>query len=1024
MANLETLQLTINANAESASQGLNSLINSLTSLSKKIGKSVSGLRQLNEELSKLKRTGTIKMPNLSNATGTSKAVSAAQKQAQAIEEWRKNRKPLTFSHFRDNVWTEEQERAANPQWFNNYDSPEWQAKAEANSALREKNEQIEKSFNETATSAEQLSGSLKNVAQAAEIPVSKLDALKMKLEGLDQAMDKAASKGDTLGVANKRLAMFSTADKIEKETAALSGQAKEAGFLATALEKAKGTLSGFGKSFSRIGRIASTMLIRTALRSLMKAFSESWSAAYQFSKHMGGQFAESVDKAKTLLAGVTTSIISTFSPAISALLPVIQSVVGAIQYLCKAIQWLFSLLGMSNELFGASTDAINAYSGASGGAGKANKEMLASFDELNVISQESGGGGGGGGGASYKNGLFSDVISDEMAKVQLIVSESLLALGLILACTGHFGIGLGLMAIGAAGIAKTVIADWGSLSKEMQGELATIMTIVGAASLALGAILAFSGANIPLGIGLMAIGAANLAAVAYVNFTNGLPDEVKKTITTILGIVGGALLAVGAVLAFSGANIPLGIGLMIAGGLSLAGAVALNWDSLSRKVKQVFEGLCWAIENAWENVKTAVNNAWEAVKKWWEDSGIGTNVRKIWGGVSSFFRGLWDNISEWAGAAWSGISKWWHTNVTTNLEKGGIWGGVSGFFSGLWQTISDSATAAWNVVKDWWEKTGIGQWVRGAWDDVGNFLTNSIWNPIKNAAKSAWNTVKDWWEKTGVGQWVRGAWNDVGNFLTNSIWNPIKNAASKAWDTVRKWWEDSGIGRAVRGVWDEVGNFLTNTIWNPIKNTVNNAWTAVKDWWNSNIYTYISRAWERVSQVFEPIKKVVDQIVEGIKFITGGQHTVEIVEKVITPGTPENNATKAATNLVNTAASTGNVFQKAFGAVSNFVSGIFGLKAAGDYDIPRGEVFIAQEAGAELIGSINGKTSVANQQQIIDGIASGVERANNEQNALLRQQNELLRGILEKEASVKIGASAMLGREVKRSLDMYNTVAG
>ena len=84
----------------------------------------------------------------------------------------------------------------------------------------------------------------------------------------------------------------------------------------------------------------------------------------------------------------------------------------------------------------------------------------------------------------------------------------------------------------------------------------------------------------------------------------------------------------------------------------------------------------------------------------------------------------------------------------------------------------------------------------------------------------------------------------------------------------------------------------------------------------------------------------------------------------------------------------------------------------------------APEAGAELVGSINGKTSVANQQQIIEGISSGVERANAEQNALLRQQNELLRGILEKDASVRIGASAAFGRVARQSLDMYSGMAG
>jgi leucyl aminopeptidase (aminopeptidase T) len=99
-------------------------------------------------------------------------------------------------------------------------------------------------------------------------------------------------------------------------------------------------------------------------------------------------------------------------------------------------------------------------------------------------------------------------------------------------------------------------------------------------------------------------------------------------------------------------------------------------------------------------------------------------------------------------------------------------------------------------------------------------------------------------------------------------------------------------------------------------------------------------------------------------------------------------------------------------------------KATGAYGIPAGDVFIANEAGAELVGSINGKTSVANQGQIIEGIQRGVAEANSEQNTLLRQQNELLRGILEKDSSVRLSASAALGRTVQQSLNMYGSMVG
>lgn len=65
-----------------------------------------------------------------------------------------------------------------------------------------------------------------------------------------------------------------------------------------------------------------------------------------------------------------------------------------------------------------------------------------------------------------------------------------------------------------------------------------------------------------------------------------------------------------------------------------------------------------------------------------------------------------------------------------------------------------------------------------------------------------------------------------------------------------------------------------------------------------------------------------------------------------------------------------------------------------------GELFVARESGPELVGRMGGSNAVANNDQIIEGIAQGVESANFEQNALLRQQNELLRRILAKDMTI------------------------
>lgn len=94
----------------------------------------------------------------------------------------------------------------------------------------------------------------------------------------------------------------------------------------------------------------------------------------------------------------------------------------------------------------------------------------------------------------------------------------------------------------------------------------------------------------------------------------------------------------------------------------------------------------------------------------------------------------------------------------------------------------------------------------------------------------------------------------------------------------------------------------------------------------------------------------------------------------------------------------------AVGGVVDFFKGIFGFASGGFPDA--GQLFIAREAGAEMVGSLGGHTAVANNDQIVEGIREGVEAAMERQNQLLRRQNELLQALLEKEGSAEINVSS------------------
>ena len=90
------------------------------------------------------------------------------------------------------------------------------------------------------------------------------------------------------------------------------------------------------------------------------------------------------------------------------------------------------------------------------------------------------------------------------------------------------------------------------------------------------------------------------------------------------------------------------------------------------------------------------------------------------------------------------------------------------------------------------------------------------------------------------------------------------------------------------------------------------------------------------------------------------------------------------------------------------------LAAGGMLDV--GQMFIAREAGPELVGTIGHRTAVANNNQIEGGIASGVREANSEQNSLLAESNRYLRAIASKRFTLE--PSTALARTVKRSEEM------
>lgn len=292
-----------------------------------------------------------------------------------------------------------------------------------------------------------------------------------------------------------------------------------------------------------------------------------------------------------------------FIPALNAILPYAIAVVQVIREIANALANLAGFKLTEVDYSGVNSAAVGAGSLAdnlddAAGAAKKLKQYTAGFDELNVFAPNTGSGSGVGAGSAggfdfdlptydflgdavqTRIGEIKKMIEDTLAEITTIVSGFMLAVGAILVVTGvNIPLGVGLMAAGAVGLAATVGLNWTAMSSELASTLALITGVVGGFLLALGAIMAFSGANLPLGIALMALGGASLVSAAVINWHNS-DRHLTDALTTLTGVLAGASLAVGAMLAFTGVATGLGIALMAVGAVTLVSAAALNWNSI------------------------------------------------------------------------------------------------------------------------------------------------------------------------------------------------------------------------------------------------------------------------------------------------------------------------------------------------------------------------------------------------------------------------------------------------------------
>lgn len=163
-----------------------------------------------------------------------------------------------------------------------------------------------------------------------------------------------------------------------------------------ALNSFKNSFAGINKQLNYFGAAIKNVLVYSTLSRMLGAITKGVQTGtenlYQYSKIIDGKFAQSMDRLAASFQYFQNSIGAAIAPIINAFAPAIDLAVDKVVELINAFnQMIAKLTGASSW-----TKAVKVpkeYAEAADKASKANKNLLASFDELNVIQSKDSGSG-------------------------------------------------------------------------------------------------------------------------------------------------------------------------------------------------------------------------------------------------------------------------------------------------------------------------------------------------------------------------------------------------------------------------------------------------------------------------------------------------------------------------------------------------------------------------------------------------------------------------------------------------------
>ena len=679
---------------------------------------------------------------------------------------------------------------------------------------------------------------------------------------------------------------------------------------------------------------------------------------------------------KAQVTQAARAIGSIFIPALNAILPYAIAVAKVIRTLASTIASFFGFempevdYSGINAVSTGAEDTSDALDKATKSAKKLKSYMLG-FDELNVLSPDDSDSGSGkdalgAGGFDFELPTYDFISEATNNRVAEIVKKMKEWLGItddIDTWSELLGTRLGSI-LSTVGLIGGGFLAW-KVTKTFMDAISAIKTLLATPSyaIAIGAILTFTGLTLEAsGIkdaivnGLDGFNFAEIVMGALAGtggmalLGKGIGKLLGSTIGTALGAGIGAIITgipayitgiydaiknelnvknaslitfgstltgagIGAIIGSLGGPIGTGVGALIglAVGLVTDGIILIveNWDTIVEWFKGVGDKIGGFFSSLWDGIKAI----WGTVSTWFNTyviTPVGDFFSGLWGGIKSVAKSCWDGIVSFFSPAITWFSTLFNSVKQTISD---IFYNIGVIVKGCWDIIK----AAWKVAKTWFNDTVV--------TPIKNIFS-PMWTAIKDKASAAWSGIKTTFSK------VKGWFNDnlitpVGNFFKN-LWSGFKDKAKAAWD-------------GVKSVFGKVGTFFKDTF---------------------------KKAWEGVVKVFSVAGDIFTNIKDGIvsAFKTVVNALIKGINKVV--AVPFNGINTALTKLKNIKI----LDLKPFEGLKTINVPQIPLLAEGGFpDV--GQMFIAREAGPELVGSIGGKTAVVNNDQIVESVSTGVYQA-------------------------------------------------